>query len=281
MTNPREIQTLSMKDSGGGAAGRAALPRSPGIRVAPSLLAADFSKLAEEIAVVERAGAEILHLDVMDGHFVPNLSFGIPVIASLRAHSRMCFDVHLMIENPQRYVEAFVRAGCDHVTFHLEATIPPSDAPGGSGLPGRILPVVSFPEAARRASVLIDRLHALGVTAGVCLNPATPAEAVLPVLPEADMILVMSVWPGFGGQAFMPEVLATVSALKSRLRPDQRLEIDGGIASATVGLAVRAGADTLVAGSAVFNGRDAGVSYADLLRRAETSLSGGQAVERT
>ncbi len=269
-----------MKASGGVPAGRAALLRSPRIRVAPSLLAADFSKPAEEVAVVERAGAEVLHLDVMDGHFVPNLSFGIPVIASLRAHSRMCFDVHLMIENPQRYVEAFVKAGCDHVTFHLEAMMPPSDASGGPALPGRTLPATSFPEAARRASVLIDRIHALGVTAGVCLNPATPAEAVLPALPEADMILVMSVWPGFGGQAFMPEVLPVVSALKPRLRPDQRLEIDGGIASATVGLAVRAGADTLVAGSAVFNGRDAAAAYADLLRRAETARAGGEAVER-
>ncbi|MCP4249525.1 MAG: ribulose-phosphate 3-epimerase [bacterium] len=200
------------------------------MRVAPSLLAADFGRLAEQVATVEDAGAEVLHLDVMDGHFVPNISFGIPVIQSLRSRSRLFFDAHLMIKEPQRYAEAFVNAGSDLLTFHIEVT----DTPGQ----------------------VIDHIRSLGVPVGVSINPTTPVSAIEPILPDVDLVLVMSVWPGFGGQSFMAEVLEKVVDLRGRLRPDQRLEIDGGIDPGTIEAAVTAGADTLVAGSAVFGSPD-------------------------
>jgi len=213
-------------------------PATPGIRVAPSLLAADFARLAEAMAEVERAGASVLHLDVMDGHFVPNISFGVPVIAALRRHTRMCFDTHLMIAEPRRYAEAFVKAGCDHITFHIEA----SDRP----------------------AALVEHVRSLGVSVGVSLNPTTAVSAVEAILPDVDVVLVMSVWPGFGGQSFIAEVLPKVRALRERLRPTQRLEIDGGIDASTIRAAVEAGADTLVAGSAVFGRGDPARAFAEL-----------------
>ncbi len=254
-----------MADGDAGKARRALL-RAPALRVVPSLLAADFARLHQQVQAVEDAGAEILHLDVMDGHFVPNISFGVPVIESLRSRSAMLFDGHLMIDEPDRYAEMFAAAGCDHITFQIEAmAATPSNV---SMQRGRTLLSHQFAEAADRAGALLDRLHALGVSGGVCLNPATPAEAVRPVLDRVDLVLVMSVWPGFGGQAFMSEVLAKVTELRGWLRPDQRLEIDGGIGAKTVGLAVRAGADTLVAGSAVFGGVDPGQAFRELTRLA-------------
>jgi len=163
----------------------------------------------------------------MDGHFVPNITFGPPLVAALRTATKLFFDVHLMIEEPLRYAEAFVKAGSNLLTFHIEV----DDHP-------------------RR---LIEHIRGLGAAVGVSLNPDTPAASVEEILPDVDLVLVMSVWPGFGGQSFMPQVLPKIEELRRRLRPDQRLEVDGGIDPDTVASVVRAGADTLVAGSAVFH----------------------------
>ena len=215
---------------------------TPGIRIAPSLLAADFARLAEQVALIESAGAEILHLDVMDGHFVPNISFGAPVIQALRPHSKMFFDAHLMISEPMRYAESFVKAGCDHITFHIEVTSEPA--------------------------AVVDHIHALGVTAGVSLNPATPVSSIEPILDAVDLVLIMSVWPGFGGQKFIADVLPKVAELRRRLRPDQRLQIDGGIDASTIAPAARAGADTFVAGTAIFRAPQPIAAMRDLERLA-------------
>ncbi|MBU0716969.1 MAG: ribulose-phosphate 3-epimerase [Planctomycetes bacterium] len=220
----------------------------PAIRVAPSLLAADFARLEEEVSAVERAGAEVLHLDVMDGHFVPNISFGVPVIRSLRKRSRMFFDAHLMITEPQRYAEAFVKAGCDLITFHIE--------------------VADEPQA------IVEHLRSLGVAVGVSLNPTTPASAIGSIIADVDLVLVMSVWPGLGGQAFISEVLPKIRKLHKALRPDQRLEIDGGINVSTVGAAAEAGADTLVAGTAVFGQPDSAAAMKELENLAIASWPG-------
>lgn len=191
---------------------------------------------------MEAAGATVLHLDVMDGHFVPNISFGTPVIASLRKRSKMFFDAHLMIDEPERYAEAFVKAGCDHLTFHIEA--------------------IEEPKA------VVQHIRGLGVSVGVSLNPTTPLHAVAPIIELVDMVLVMSVWPGFGGQSFITEVLAKVEGFKARLRDNQRLEIDGGIDRETIPAAAAAGADTFVAGTAVFGAPDPAGAMAELERLA-------------
>jgi ribulose-phosphate 3-epimerase len=222
----------------------------PGLRVAPSLLAADFARLAEQVAAVEAAGAEVLHLDVMDGHFVPNISFGIPVIASLRKRSRMFFDAHLMIADPMRYAESFVKAGCDHLTFHAET--------------------VEDPER------VIEHVRSLGASVGVSLNPATSIESIEKIVDDVDMVLVMSVWPGFGGQTFIADVLPKVEVLRDRLGSHQRLEIDGGIDVDTVAIAARAGADVLVAGSAVFGQPDPVGAMKELHCLAEEAVKAGR-----
>ena len=206
------------------------LPKAGTIEVVPSILSADFAKLADEIAVIESAGVSMVHLDVMDGHFVPNITIGPPVIAKLRKYSRLVFDSHLMISEPAKYAERFVEAGADHITFHIEVV--------------------------ERSEKLIDRLHELGVTAGICLNPQTPVEAIEAVAPLCDMVLVMTVHPGFGAQNFMPEVAKKIAQIREIVGPDIRVEVDGGIDAQTTPIVVSYGADTLVAGNAIFSKSD-------------------------
>ncbi len=213
------------------------------LRITPSLLAADFGRLREEVAAVEAGGAEVLHLDVMDGHFVPNISFGVPVIERLRPISKLYFDTHLMITDPFHYAEPFIQAGSENVTFHIEVATDP-----------------------RR---VIDRIRSLGANVGISLNPGTPATAIEPILPDVDLVLVMSVWPGFGGQKFIHSSLDKIRRIKPLLRPDQRLEVDGGISPETIEACAAAGADTFVAGTSVFGRSNAASALRELQDRAE------------
>jgi len=206
------------------------LPRAGTIEVAPSVLSADFARLADEIGQITAAGVKIVHLDVMDGHFVPNITIGPPVIAKLRKVSDLVFDAHLMISEPAEYAERFVEAGADHVTFHIEAADEPV--------------------------AIIEQLHKLGRTAGICLNPDTPVEAIAEVAPLCDMVLVMTVHPGFGGQKFMPEAAKKIAQIRQIVGPDIRIEVDGGIDPQTTPIVVSYGADTLVAGNAIFGKSD-------------------------
>jgi len=202
------------------------LPKAGTIEIVPSILSADFARLADEITVVASAGVSMVHLDVMDGHFVPNITIGPPVIAKLRKCSSLVFDTHLMISEPGKYAERFIEAGADHITFHIEVADEPQR--------------------------LIDKLHNLGCSAGICLNPETPVEAIEGVGPLCDMVLVMTVRPGFGGQEFMPEAAKKIARIREIVGPDIRIEVDGGIDSQTTPIVVSYGADTLVAGNAIF-----------------------------
>jgi ribulose-phosphate 3-epimerase len=222
------------------------------VEILPSLLAADFAHLGEEIARVERAGASTLHVDVMDGHFVPNFAIGIPVIESIRKITRMKLDVHLMISDPDRHATEFIKAGADHVLVHQEAC------------------------------VHLDRTLRLikgeGALAGVVLNPATPISTLSEVLPLVDHVLIMSVNPGFGGQHFIPNALRKIQALawkRKELGLNFAIEIDGGVALDNVAEIVRAGCDWLVAGTSVFHTPDAANAFHELERTArEATLAG-------
>ncbi|MCM0757141.1 MULTISPECIES: ribulose-phosphate 3-epimerase [Sporomusa] len=203
------------------------------IKIAPSILSADFSRLADEITKIEQAGADWVHIDVMDGHFVPNLTFGPPVVAAIRKVTPLPFDVHLMVNNPQDLIEPFARAGADIITVHAETA----------------------PHLHR----LIQTIKELGKKAGVSLNPSTPLSLVEEVLADVDMLLIMSVNPGFGGQKFIPSAVDKIARLKSML--DERnlivdIEVDGGINAATARQVIAAGANILVAGSAVYGAPD-------------------------
>ena len=214
------------------------------VLIAPSILAADFSRLGEEIRSVEAGGADVLHVDVMDGHFVPNISIGPPVVGMIRPVSALPFDVHLMLTHPDRYIEPFAAAGADHITVHVE-----SEADIGAAL---------------------DRIHDLGCSAGITLRPATPAADLAPFMDRVDLILVMTVEPGFGGQSFMAEQMPKMREIRGMIDAGSRpvhLEVDGGIADGTAGLVIAAGANLLVAGTSVFRAPEGAAAAIDALRR--------------
>ena len=202
-------------------------------KISPSVLACDFTRLGEEVAEIERAGADMVHLDVMDGAFVSNMSFGMPIVEALRKKSGMVFDVHLMIAAPDKYIERFIDAGADIVTFHYEATDKPAE--------------------------LLKLIRSRGKRAAISIKPKTPASAIYPYLELCDMVLVMTVEPGYGGQALIPEMLDKVKELRAEINRrglDIDIQVDGGINEKNAKDAVAAGANVLVAGSAVFKAED-------------------------
>ncbi len=204
-----------------------------GVRIAPSILSSDFAHLADEIAAVEQAGADMVHVDVMDGHFVPNLTIGPPIVEAIRKITKLPLDVHLMMTNPDDFIKEFAEAGADYLTVHVEAC----------------------PHLHRTVQSIKEK----GLKAGVTLNPATPLASIETILPDADLLLVMSVNPGFGGQRFIPGVLDKIRKARAMIRQIGRpilLEVDGGVKADNAGAIVEAGADILVAGSAIFEAPD-------------------------
>lgn len=220
------------------------------IEIAPSILAADFAKLGEEVRVVEEAGADVIHVDIMDGHFVPNISLGIPVVASLRKATRLPLDVHLMIEQPEQYIEAFIRAGANRVLVHQEATV-----------------------HLDRALAMI-REH--GAEAGAAINPATPVGMLSEVLDKVDTVLVMTVNPGFGGQKFIAntyEKIRQLYQMRARYNASFRIEVDGGVDAGNTAELAQAGANTFVAGTSIFQTADPAAATRQLIKLARQALS--------
>ncbi len=223
------------------------MPSAPRILIAPSILSADFARLGEEVAAIEKAGADWVHVDVMDGRFVPNITLGPPIVKALRKTTKLPLDVHLMIVEPEKYVDAFAEAGADTITIHVEACT--------------------------HLHRTLCHIKSLGKRAGVVMNPSTHEDTIQYVIDVVDQVLVMSVNPGFGGQSFIREVLPKVAAIRAMIDTRGRtvdLEIDGGITKETAPEAIAAGARVLVAGSAVFNGGQAGYAQAIASLRART-----------
>ena len=217
------------------------------LEVAPSVLSADFSCLGDEVKAIENY-CRFLHLDVMDGHYVPNLSIGTPVIKTLRKHTSMIFDTHLMVTNPEEFIEVFADCGSDYITFHIECS---DDVKG-----------------------LIKRIRSLGKKAGISIHPDTPVEEIYPYLDDVDLVLVMSVRPGFGGQRFMPDACERIARIRRELDKngcDAILSVDGGINAGTIKLARSCGVDMCVSGSSVFCAEDAGLAVKEMLRCGELS----------
>lgn len=207
------------------------------MKIAPSILSADFSKLGEQIKAIENCGADLLHIDVMDGHFVPNISIGPVVISSIKDQAKIPFDVHLMISEPQKYVDDFISAGADMVSFHIEA----------------------MNYSNEKVQELISLIKERDVKAGIAINPGTPLSQITDILNDLDFVLIMSVYPGFAGQTFIEEVIEKVKEIKNlikngEIKKDLLIEIDGGINGETAKSAIDAGVDILVAGSYIFNG---------------------------
>jgi ribulose-phosphate 3-epimerase len=219
------------------------------IEIAPSILASNFARLGDELRAVEQGGAEVIHVDVMDGHFVPNISIGIPVVQSLRKATRIPFDVHLMIEQPEEYIEEFVRAGADRVLVHQEAT----------------------PHLDRALAMIRE----LGAQAGAVINPSTPVVMLSDVLDKVDTVLVMSVNPGFGGQKFIPRAIDKIRQLnewRGRYNASFRIEVDGGVDLENIGDLAQAGANTFVAGTSIFHKPDPAEAVRQLRKTATEAL---------
>ncbi|MEK5416089.1 ribulose-phosphate 3-epimerase [Paenibacillus odorifer] len=219
------------------------------IRIAPSLLSADFARLGPEVAEAEASGGDWIHVDVMDGHFVPNITLGPPIVKAVSLHTKLPLDVHLMIESPERYIPDFAAAGASVITVHAEACV--------------------------HLHRVVHQIKELGLKASVAINPGTPALAVREVLEDVDMILVMTVNPGFGGQAFIPNTLRKITQIRewaNEVNPDLLIEVDGGVSEDTAPLVVAAGADVLVAGNAVFGRSDRAAAIRGIREAAESAL---------
>ncbi|MBQ1451613.1 MAG: ribulose-phosphate 3-epimerase [Clostridia bacterium] len=214
--------------------------------ISPSLLSCDFARMGEEVTRMEEAGAQWMHIDVMDGHFVPNITIGAPVLKSLKKQMNSLADVHLMISDPLKYAEDFAKAGADYITFHVESDSDPVET--------------------------IERIRELGCHPSISVKPMTPAEVIFPYLDKVDMVLVMTVEPGFGGQSFMADMMPKVKVIREECNrrglKDMYIEVDGGIDTVTIGEAAKAGADVFVSGSAIFRAPDAAAIIKELKEKA-------------